>query len=258
MVVQYNKEGAIATIKLNRPESYNSVNTQLAHELIVALKDAREDNAIRVVCLTGIGKAFCAGQDLKEATDPEAMPGFRVLLEEHYGPIIKHIVKMPKPVVVAVNGVAAGAGANIALAGDIIVARESASFIQAFSAIGLVPDSGGTYHLPRLVGRAKAMAYAMLGEKVEAKEAERVGMIYRFYPDDTFDAEVQKLLERLANMPTAALALIKDMINNTWQYDLDNQLDLETEAQIESAMSDDYKEGVAAFLEKRKPNFCGK
>lgn len=247
----------IAKITLNRPEAFNSVSTDLAHQFIAALKDCHEDDQVRVVCITGSGKAFCAGQDLKEATTPELMIGFERLLVEHYTPIIEGIVSLNKPVVAAVNGVAAGAGANIALACDIIIAHENASFIQAFSAIGLVPDSAGTYHLPRLVGRTKAMAYCMLGDKISAQEAERVGMIYKFYSAETFENEIEKLLNKMSLMPTKALAMTKQMINFSWENDINTQLDLEAKCQIAAASAPDYEEGVAAFLQKRKPVFKG-
>ncbi len=247
----------IAKITLNRPDAFNSVSTELAYQFIAALKDCSEDDRVRVVCITGAGKAFCAGQDLKEATTPELMIGFERLLVEHYTPIIEAIVSLNKPVVAAVNGVAAGAGANIALACDIIIAHEKASFIQAFSAIGLVPDSAGTYHLPRLVGRAKAMAYCMLGDKIDAIEAERVGMIYKYFAEEEYEAAIEKLLQKMAGMPTKALAMTKQMINFTWENDINTQLDLEAKCQIAAASAPDYREGVAAFIEKRKPVFKG-
>lgn len=251
-------DNGIVKITLNRPEAYNSVNRDLALSFIEALKKCHQDEGVRVVCITGSGKAFCAGQDLKEATSPELMIGFERLLKEHYTPIIELIVGLNKPVVCAVNGVAAGAGANIALACDIVVAHEKASFIQAFSAIGLVPDSGGSYFLPRLVGRARAMAYAMLGDKISAERAEKEGMIYRCLEDENFESEVEKLLSRLAGMPTKALHLTKELINNSYSNNVDEQLALEAENQIAAANSEDYNEGVAAFLEKRKPEFKGR
>lgn len=251
-------ETGILRITLNRPDAFNSVSTELAHQFIAALKDAQDDDEVRVVCITGNGRAFCAGQDLKEATTPELMIGFKRLLMEHYTPIIQNIVSLEKPVICAVNGVAAGAGANIALACDIVLAHESASFIQAFSAIGLVPDSGGSYFLPRLVGRAKAMAYCMLGDKISAHEAERVGMIYKVYSEEDYKTAVDKLVYKMSKMPTKALAMTKRMINITYDNDLNAQLELEAMNQIAAANAPDYEEGVAAFLEKRKPNFKGK
>lgn len=254
----YTKTGGIARIVLNRPKSYNSFNREMALACQAALKDASEDSEIRTVLITGEGKAFCAGQDLVEVTTPELHPGFKTILEEHYNPIILAITQMPKPVVAAVNGVAAGAGANIALACDIVVASQSASFIQAFSGIGLIPDSGGTYFLPRLIGYQKAMALAMLGEKVTAADAEKMGMIYKSYPAETFDEEIIKLTERLAGMPTYGLALTKKAFQEGLVNDLKEQLKAESRLQIEASESSDYHEGVKAFIEKRKPQFSGK
>ena len=253
----FTKNNGIANITFNRPESYNSVNAGLALAFINALNDCHEDSSIRVVVITGSGKAFCAGQDLKEVTDPNVMPGFKHLLEKHYTPIISKIVGLNKPIIAAVNGVAAGAGANIALACDIIVASDKAKFIQAFSAIGLIPDSGGTYTLPRLVGRAKAMAFAMLGDKIDAQTAEKIGMIYKCVPAENFETEIVQLAERLSIMPTKGLALTKQAINASFENTFNEQLALEKQFQIEASETADYFEGVAAFLEKRKANFKG-
>lgn len=253
----FTKDKGIARITLNRPESYNSVNEALALAFIDALNDCGNDNNIRVVIITGSGKAFCAGQDLKEVTEPELMPGFKHLLEKHYTPIISKIVALNKPVIAAVNGVAAGAGANIAIACDIILASDKAKFIQAFSAIGLIPDSGGTYTLPRLVGRARAMAYTMLGDKIDAKTAEQIGMIYKCIPVESFEEEVLTLADRLSAMPTKGLALTKQAINASFENTFAEQLDLEKKLQIEASETEDYFEGVAAFIEKRKANFKG-
>ena len=216
------------------------------------------DEQVRVILLTGSGKAFCAGQDLKEVTNPDLNPGFKVLMEEHYEPIVSRLRNIEKPIVAAVNGVAAGAGANFALACDIIVATESASFIQAFSAIGLIPDSGGTYTLPRAVGLAKATALAMLGDKISAVEAERLGMIYKCFPDQMFSEEVEKIVYRLSTMPTKGLGLTKRALNASFRNSFAEQLQLETKLQIEAASTEDYKEGVTAFVEKRKPVFKGR
>jgi len=257
MSIIYTKSEGIATICLNRPDAFNSVNAALAHEWIAALDDCKKDEAVRVVVITGKGKAFCAGQDLKEVTNPDEMPGFKVLLEKHYGPIVQRIVSLEKPVIAAVNGVAAGAGANLALACDIIVASKKASFIQAFSAIGLIPDSGGTFFLPKLIGRARAMAYAMLGDKIGAAEAERVGMIYKCVAVEEFDETINALAKRLAVMATKGLGLTKRAINQSFENSFIQQLELETKLQIEASETDDYKEGVTAFIEKRKPNFKG-
>lgn len=248
----------VATITFNRPDSYNSVNKALATAFINALNECANNTKVRAVIITGNGKAFCAGQDLKEVSTPKLMPGFDALLTERYTPIIQKIIALELPVIAAVNGIAAGAGANIALACDIIVATEKANFIQAFSAIGLIPDSGGTFTLPRLVGRARAMAYTMLGDKIDAATAEQIGMIYKCYPTEIFEDEVQKMAARLSQMPTKGLALTKRAINASYQNTFTEQLQLEKKLQIEASETEDYAEGVAAFIEKRKSVFKGK
>lgn len=211
---------------------------------------------VRCVYITGAGKGFSAGQDLAEVTQPNA-PGFSVILPEHYNPIVTKIRKLEKPVVAAVNGVAAGAGANIALCCDIVVASQSASFIQAFSKIGLIPDSGGTYFLPRLIGWQKASALMMLGDRVSAEEAEQIGMIYKFFSDETFAEESMKIAITLAQMPTKGLALTKRVLNASFNNSFEEQLHAEDKWQSEAAQTKDYKEGVKAFIEKRKANFKG-
>ena len=251
-------ENKIAYITLNRPEVFNSFNREMAFLLHDTLDACEKNDDVRAIVITGNGKAFCAGQDLKEVTDPDLNPGFKKILEEHYNPIITRIRNIKKPIIGAVNGVAAGAGANIALACDIVVAHEKVSFIQAFSLIGLVPDSGGTFFLPRLIGFQKALALAMLGDKVSAAEAEKMGMIYKMIPFESFEEEVNTLALKLANMPTKALGMIKELYNKSMTNDLDAQLALESKLQIEAAQSDDYAEGVAAFIEKRKPKFKGR
>ena len=255
--VLFNKKNGIGTITLNRPKSFNSFNRELALGLQAFLDACALDDEIRVVVLTGNGRAFCAGQDLIEVSTPEVMPGFKVLLEEHFTPVVSKIRNMAKPVIAAVNGVAAGAGANIALACDIVVAHEKASFIQAFSGIGLIPDSGGTFFLPRLVGFQKAMALAMLGDKVKAPEAEQMGMIYKSIPADEYEAYVQSLAERMSKMPTKGLALTKQAFNASLNNTFENQTMLENKLQVEASETKDYHEGVKAFIEKRKPNFIG-
>jgi len=251
-------DNKVAYITLNRPEVFNSFNREMALKLQDVLDECESNDAVRAIVLTGNGRAFCAGQDLKEVTDPELNPGFKKILEEHYNPIITRIRAIKKPVIAAVNGVAAGAGANIALACDIVVAHEKVSFIQAFSLIGLVPDSAGTFFLPRLIGFQKASALAMLGDKVSAEEAERLGMIYKVIPLESFKEDVNKLALKLANMPTKALGFIKELFNQSMTNTLDEQLALESKLQIDAAQSEDYAEGVAAFIEKRKPNFKGR
>lgn len=251
-------DNKVAYITLNRPEVFNSFNREMAFLLHDRLDACEKNDDVRAIVLSGNGKAFCAGQDLKEVTDPELNPGFKKILEEHYNPIITRLRAIKKPIIAAVNGVAAGAGANIALACDIVVAHEKVSFIQAFSLIGLVPDSGGTFFLPRLIGFQKALALAMLGDKILAEEAEKMGMIYKMIPLEGFDEEVSKLALKLANMPTKALGMIKVLFNQSMTNDLEAQLALESKLQIEAAQSDDYAEGVAAFIEKRKPEFKGR
>ena len=252
------KKDGVATITLNRPKSFNSFNREMALNLQNSLDECQEDSNVRAIVITGEGKAFCAGQDLVEVTDQSQHPGFKKILEEHYNPIIKKIRTTYKPIIAAVNGVAAGAGANIALACDIVVASESASFIQAFSAIGLVPDSGGTFFLPRLIGFQKASALAMLGDKVSAAEAEKMGMIYKVFSSADFEEQVNQLAGKLAKMPTRGLAFTKKAFNQSFANNLDEQLSVESLLQIEASETEDYHEGVAAFLEKRKPNFKGK
>ena len=250
-------ENKIAFISLNRPEVFNSFNREMALLLQKTLDSCENDTNVRAIVISGSGKAFCAGQDLKEVTDPELNPGFRKILEEHYNPIIQKIRTIEKPIIAAVNGVAAGAGANIALACDIVVASEQASFIQAFSKIGLIPDSAGTFFLPRLIGFQKATALMMLGDKVSANEALDLGMIYKVFPQETFEEEVNKMATTLANMPTKALGLTKRLLNQSLTNTLEQQLAFESDLQIEASSSNDYFEGVAAFVEKRKPEFKG-
>lgn len=247
----------IATITFERAEKFNSFIRSMAFDFHAALDQAAADENVRCIVITGSGKAFCAGQDLQEATDPNGPPLSKIV-SEHYNPIITRIRNIPKPVIAAVNGVAAGAGANIALACDIVLATESASFIQAFSKIGLIPDSGGTYTLPRLIGLQRATALMMLGEKVSATEAQQMGMIYKAFPDVLFLEEVQKIAKQLAKMPTYGLALTKTALNQTFAHTLEDQLELEDKLQTMAGNSDDYREGTSAFLEKRPPSFLGK
>ena len=248
----------IAYITLNRPEVFNSFNREMALRLQNVLDKCEKNKDVRAIVLTGNGKAFCAGQDLKEVTSPELNPGFKKILDEHYNPIITRIRTIEKPIIAAVNGVAAGAGANIALACDVVIANEHASFIQAFSLIGLIPDSAGTFFLPRLIGLQKASALSMLGDKISAQEAERLGMIYKFVSPESFEETINSTAEKLAKMPTKALGLIKKSFNQSMTNTLEQQLALESKYQIECAESEDYAEGVSAFMEKRQPNFNGR
>lgn len=254
--ILFHIENGIAFITLNRPDKLNSFNREMALLLQSKLDECASLHEVRAVYLTGAGKGFCAGQDLAEVVDPNG-PGMQRILSEHYNPIITRLRHMPKPVVAAVNGVAAGAGANIALACDIVVATQSASFIQAFSKIGLIPDSGGTYTLPRLIGWQKASALMMLGDKVTAEEAERLGMLYKVFPDEVFSESSKKIAATLSQMPTKALAYIKRALNQSASNDLEAQLQLEDVYQQKAADTDDFKEGVQAFLDKRAPQFKG-
>lgn len=247
----------VGYIEFNRPEKYNSFVRPMALKFQEVLKEYADNPEVRCIYITGKGKAFSAGQDLVEATDPNSDIELKQIVSQHYNPIVKLLRTIEKPIIAAVNGVAAGAGANIALAADIVVAAESASFIQAFSKIGLVPDIGGTYTLPRLIGRQKASAIMMLGDKVNAAEAERMGMIYKVFSDETFERKSNELALKIAHMPTRALALTKRALNASEKNSLEEQLLLEEKLQAEAARTADYAEGTQAFLEKRKPNFRG-
>jgi 2-(1,2-epoxy-1,2-dihydrophenyl)acetyl-CoA isomerase len=247
---------SIGIITLNRPDKLNAFNREMA--LLMQQKlDACREEKVRCVYIIGAGKGFSAGQDLLEVSDPGG-PTFNEILAEHYNPIITRIRKLEKPVVAAVNGVAAGAGANIALCCDIVVAAQSASFIQAFSKIGLVPDSGGTFTLPRLIGWQKASALMMLGTKVSAEEAERIGMIYQFFPDETFLENSMNIAKYLAEMPTIGLAYTKLLLNTSLNTHIDDQLQDENIFQQRAAETEDFKEGLKAFLEKRSAHFRGR
>lgn len=249
-------KNGVCELRLNRPEVFNSFNKAMALALQNALDDCAIDPAVRAIVITGEGKAFCAGQDLAEATDPNG-PELKSIVKDHYNPIILKIRELEKPVIAAVNGVAAGAGANIALACDITFAKESASFIQAFSKIGLIPDSGGTFFLPRIVGTQKALALMMTGDKVAAKDAEAMNMIYKAVEDEAFESTVAAFAENLAKMPTRGLGLTKKAVNQSLFNSLEDQLEIEEQLQTEAGQTYDFNEGVAAFLEKRKPVFKG-
>ncbi|MCG2588151.1 enoyl-CoA hydratase-related protein [Rhodohalobacter sulfatireducens] len=249
----------ILTITLNRPEKYNSFTEPMALQLQEALKEA-ESEEIRCVALKANGKAFCGGQDLPEVVDrAENEDGYELsdTVRTSYNPIIRAIRHMPKPVICAVQGTVAGAGANIAFACDVVIASNEAVFIQAFSKIGLIPDSGGTFFLPRLIGFARTNALYLLDEKISADKAVEIGLIYKSVKANQLDDEVKSITKKLSSMPTKAFGLYKDAINQTFENDLDQQLSLEADLQSEAGKSDDYQEGVQAFLEKRKPSFKG-
>jgi 2-(1,2-epoxy-1,2-dihydrophenyl)acetyl-CoA isomerase len=257
MEISFEISEGIAWIKLNRPEVYNAFNRTMALQMHACLTEAATAEEVRAVVITGNGKAFSAGQDLAEAVAPDG-PGLERILKEHYNPIIRSIVSLEKPVIALVNGVAAGAGANIALACDVVIAHEDASFIQAFSKIGLIPDSGGTYFLPRLIGSQKALALMMTGDKVSAKEADQMNMIFKAVPADSYESFTTDFVTQIASMPTKALALTKKAVQLSWFQSLDEQLDTELNLQVQAGNTADFNEGVQAFLEKRKPNFTGK
>ncbi|MES2558084.1 MAG: enoyl-CoA hydratase-related protein [Bacteroidota bacterium] len=257
MELKITHSNGVCTITLNRPEVFNSFNKVMAIALQDALDDCASNDEVRAIVITGEGKAFCAGQDLAEATDPNG-PELQSIVRDHYNPIIERIRAIEKPVIAAVNGVAAGAGANIALACDLTIAKHSASFIQAFSKIGLIPDSGGTFFLPRIVGMQKALGLMMTGDKVTAEQADAMNMIYKAVSDESFEEEVTKLAETLAKMPTRGLGLTKKAVNQSFSNDLTGQLALEEELQTEAGQTEDFSEGVNAFLEKRKPEFVGR
>ena len=246
---------AIGFITLNRPEKLNSFNREMALQMQDALDQCKK-KSVRCVYITGAGKAFSAGQDLSEVVDPDG-PGMKKILSEHYNPIVTRIKNLEKSVIAAINGVAAGAGANIALCCDIVVANESASFIQAFSKIGLIPDSSGTHTLPRLVGWQKASALMMLGEKISATEAERIGMIYKVFPPESFEENAKLIAYYLAKMPTRGLAYTKKLLACSITNSFEQQLEKEDKFQQKAAKTKDFNEGVQAFLEKRDPNFSG-
>ena len=256
-MIQFERIDAVGKITLNRPEKYNSFVREMALALQDALEKCEADDSIRCILITAVGKAFCAGQDLKEAIDPNG-PEIEQIVREHYNPIIRKIREVEKPVIAGVNGVAAGAGANLALACDIVVASQSANFIQAFSKIGLIPDSGGTYFLPRLIGLPKATAIMMTGEPVSAEKAEKWGMIYAVYEEAEFKSKSLELAKTISQMPTKGLGYTKKLLNHSLNNSLEDQLDLEAEIQALSAKSEDHQEGIQAFLKKRSPVFTGK
>jgi 2-(1,2-epoxy-1,2-dihydrophenyl)acetyl-CoA isomerase len=257
--IRLDLDDAVATLTLDRPDKLNSVNRVMHGELRAAL-DAAEAAGARCLVLTGAGRGFCAGQDLSDRRslpDGDA-PDLGLGLDTLYNPLVRRLRALPMPTVAAVNGIAAGAGANLALACDVVLAARSAGFIQAFARIGLVPDCGGTWFLPRLVGRARALALALTGDKLSAEDAAAWGLIWRVVDDDFLIEEAHALAARLAAMPTRALALTRRAIDAAGANGLDAQLDLERDLQREAGRSSDYREGVAAFLEKRPPRFTGR
>ncbi|MBA4502245.1 2-(1,2-epoxy-1,2-dihydrophenyl)acetyl-CoA isomerase PaaG [Marinobacterium marinum] len=258
--IEFEITDGVAVLTLNRPDRMNSFNTQMHAEVRDVIKQVKKSEDVRCLLITGNGRGFCAGQDLSDRNvDPNAeMPNLGESIEKNYNPLLRSLQKLEMPVICAVNGVAAGAGANIAFACDIVLAARSASFIQAFCKIGLVPDSGGTWTLPRLVGHARAMALSMLGDKISAEQAASWGMIWQCVDDEALKDEALSLAKRLATQPTKGLALIKRAIQSSWDNSFDEQLDLERDLQTLAGRTEDYREGVAAFMEKRQPNFKGK
>jgi 2-(1,2-epoxy-1,2-dihydrophenyl)acetyl-CoA isomerase len=253
--IDFSIQNGVGRITLNRPDVLNSFNMPMAKELQLALDECAQNKTVRAVLLTGAGRGFCAGQDLAAATAPGA--DIKVIVQEQYNPIILKIRNIEKPVVCAVNGVAAGAGANIAFACDIVLSATSASYIQSFSKIGLVPDSAGTFFLPRLIGLQRATALMMLADKISAQQALEFGLIYKVFSDDTLISEATKLAEQLAQMPTRGLGLTKKLLNASLNNNLEQQLEMEGDLQAMAAKTYDNAEGVKAFLEKRKPVFKG-
>jgi 2-(1,2-epoxy-1,2-dihydrophenyl)acetyl-CoA isomerase len=254
--IDFKADGPIARITLNRPDRLNSFTAAMHAELRDALANLGDS---RVVVLTGAGRGFCAGQDLNDrAVAPGEAVDLGETVEASWNPLIRTLTSLPQPIIARVNGVAAGAGANIALACDIVVAAKSAKFIQSFSAIGLIPDSGGTWALPRLVGQARALGLALTGEPLPAETAAEWGLIWNAVDDDTLDVEVDTIATKLAALPPLGLAAIKDMIRSSWQYSLDEELERQAGAMRRLGFTEDYREGVAAFLEKRPPTFTGR
>ncbi|GAA3533002.1 2-(1,2-epoxy-1,2-dihydrophenyl)acetyl-CoA isomerase PaaG [Zobellella aerophila] len=258
--IECHREGAVGVLVLNRPAQLNSFNEAMHQEVAAVLKDWENNPEVRTILLTGNGRGFCAGQDLgdRAVNSGDEAPDLGRSIDHYYNPLIKRITGMPKPVICAVNGVAAGAGANIALACDIVIAARSASFIQAFCRLGLVPDSGGTWLLPRLIGRARALALTLRGDKVSAEQAREMGMIWQVVEDDRLQSEAMQQAQQLSRQPTYGLGLIKRAINSAADNSLNEQLELERDLQRLAGRSEDYREGVDAFLNKRTPEYRGR
>ena len=256
--ILYEAVDGVARITLNRPDVLNAISPELITAYGEAIQRAGSDETIRAVLVTGAGRGFCAGADLNSSGSPQRKMSSGQLLRTLYHPAIVGMRTMPKPVITAVNGVAAGAGMSIALAGDIVLAAQSASFLQAFSKIGLVPDAGSTWFLPRLVGDVRARALALLADKIPAEDAQQMGMVWKVYPDDQLAAEAQALAARLAKMPTKAYSLIKVALNASGDNSLADQLELEADSQDIASKTEDFREGVQAFLQKRQPDFKGR
>ncbi|MBE0592209.1 MAG: enoyl-CoA hydratase/isomerase family protein [Gemmatimonadales bacterium] len=256
--ILYEAVDGVARITLNRPDVLNAISPELITAYGEAIQRAGSDETIRAVLVTGAGRGFCAGADLNSSGSPQRKMSSGQLLRTLYHPAIVGMRTMPKPVITAVNGVAAGAGMSIALAGDIVLAAQSASFLQAFLKIGLVPDAGSTWFLPRLVGDVRARALALLADKIPAEDARQMGMVWKVYPDDQLAAEAQALAARLAKMPTKAYSLIKVALNASGDNSLADQLELEADSQDIASKTEDFREGVQAFLQKRQPDFKGR